>query len=152
MPVEVRFWEKVDRGGDCWEWLAAVRSDGYGTFRLFGRMVRPHRYAYELLVGPIPDGLHLDHLCRNRTCVNPEHLEPVTLGENVLRGLGPSATNTRKTHCPRGHELAPYQPGAKRRCRPCDRAAVNRSAAKRRARERGDLLELVTEETGRRSA
>ena len=101
-----RFWQKVrilDNG--CWEWTAAKRG-GYGVFGLGTRsdgLIRAHRYAYAELVGPIPEGLQLDHLCRNRPCVNPEHLEPVTGRENTLRGESPQAQNARKTHCPRGH-------------------------------------------------
>jgi hypothetical protein len=91
-----RFWSKVDDSGSrgCWEWLAAKERTGYGTFfcrHVIGRGTaipeRAHRVAYELLVGPIQAGLTLDHLCRNRGCVNPAHLEPVTRGENVRRGV-----------------------------------------------------------------
>ena len=102
-----RFWARVDKSGECWLWTAYRRSDGYGQFRIGVRVVRAHRYAYELLVGPIPEGLILDHLCRVRNCVNPAHLEPVTQGENVRRGLagGPAAglRMRAKTHCLQGH-------------------------------------------------
>jgi hypothetical protein len=101
-----RFFAKVGGPDDngCWPWLAAKKW-GYGCFALDGGriQVRAHRYSYEVLVGPIPDGLTIDHLCRNRGCVNPSHLEPVTMGINVLRGEGPSAKNARATHCSRGH-------------------------------------------------
>lgn len=83
---EARFWSHVDAEGDCWEWTVSTGSHGYGQFAvggLGGTMVLAHRYAFELLVGPIPEGLTLDHLCRNKICVNPDHLEPVTL---VLNG------------------------------------------------------------------
>jgi HNH endonuclease len=106
-----RFWEKVEvpiSRGKCWRWTATILRDGYGQFRLNGKLIKPHRLAYELLVGPIPDGMMtLDHVCRNRACVNPYHLEPATNRDNnVLRGIGISATNARKTHCPKGHPLS----------------------------------------------
>lgn len=91
----------------CWRWLGYVDPNGYGRKNLRkhegGGYVYAHRWSYEQMVGPIPEGLTIDHLCRNRGCVNPEHLEPVTRGENVLRGEGPAAQAARKTHCPKGH-------------------------------------------------
>ncbi len=106
-PPVSRFAEKIaltDSG--CVEWIASTDSKGYGKFQWEGgrngRLMPAHRWAYEWVVGPIPDGLQLDHLCRNRRCVNPEHLEPVTQRVNVLRGVGPAALNAGKTHCYRG--------------------------------------------------
>jgi hypothetical protein len=104
LPVEVRFWQKVDTSGDCWEWIAGRNQYGYGTFRANYKHWLAHRWAYTHLVAPIPDGLQVDHLCRNRGCVNPAHMELVTSGENTRRGISPSARNARKTHCIRGHE------------------------------------------------
>ena len=87
---DTRFWAKVfaEDGAACWRWLAAVNTSGYGHFRTSAHRTRlAHRMAYEMCVGPIPEGLTLDHLCRNRLCVNPAHLEPVTVRENLRRGL-----------------------------------------------------------------
>jgi HNH endonuclease len=121
-----RFWAKVQRGeaDACWLWRGSKVTKGYGRFGVGGRSVGAHRVAYELLVGPIPEGLTLDHLCRVRACVNPAHLEPVTNRENVLRGVGISAKHARKTHCNHGHELTPENTetnGNHRRCVTCRR-------------------------------
>lgn len=111
------FWSRVERLGpnDCHRWLAS-KSNGYGSFRICGRPFYAHRIAYELAIGPIADGLTIDHLCRNRGCVNPAHLEPVTISENIRR-----ATRDR-TECKRGHLLSPENvllEGTHRRCRAC---------------------------------
>lgn len=110
--IEARFWPKVNKegpiwnGSHCWLWTASLNWQGYGKF---GRgkkgegWERAHRTAYHLLVGEIPDGLELDHLCRNRRCVNPSHLEAVTHRVNELRGIAPMAILAAKTHCPQGH-------------------------------------------------
>lgn len=88
-----------------WEWEGARFTAGYGAIQVEGKTRRAHRIVYETVRGPIPDGLVLDHLCRNRICVNPWHLEPVTLVENILRGESPMAGNAKKTHCIHGHEF-----------------------------------------------
>jgi hypothetical protein len=80
-----RFWSKVLISDGCWVWTGTTDKDGYGVLGVDGRFVRAHRFAYELLVGPIPEGLELDHLCFNRPCVNPGDLEPVTTQENLRR-------------------------------------------------------------------
>lgn len=120
-----RFIAKYDsKPNGCWEWKAFVDNHGYGMFRhtLAGRtMLKAHRFAYELVYGYTP--LPLDHLCRNTKCVNPTHLEPVTHQVNVLRGVGPTAKNHLKTHCPRGHaytaENTHVTPNGGRSCKAC---------------------------------
>lgn len=99
-------WRRVTRTDSCWIWTGATRPNGYGHLMKERKDVLAHRTVYEMLVGPIPEGLTLDHLCRDRACVNPDHLEPVTNKVNILRGFGPAAINARKTHCPQGHEYA----------------------------------------------
>jgi hypothetical protein len=123
--VEERFWEKVDKeaANDCWEWTGSRSKAGYGTFNLGRRgegYALAHRFAYESLVGPIPEGLCLDHLCRNEGCVNPAHLEAVTPTENTRRGDAAWAIQTGK--CDRGHARSVYgytAPNGKTCCRLC---------------------------------
>ena len=124
-PAPLRFWPKVRAiSSGCWEWQSTKSSAGYGYFYAHPKSVPAHRFAYELLVGPIPDRLTLDHLCRNRACVNPLHLEPVTLHENILRGVGISARHARQTHCKNGHPYDLFNthigPDNSRRCRMCN--------------------------------
>lgn len=130
MDEAARFWAKVDVA-DCWRWTAAKTPDGYGIFRLTrGKQVRAHRWSYEHLVGPIPATLTVDHLCRVRSCVNPDHMDLVPPGTNTLRGYGPSAQNRRREHCARGHEFTQGQ--NQRVCRTCQREHVNAWKARQR--------------------
>lgn len=99
--LEKRFWAKVVKG-QCWVWNGA-NVKGYGQFWNGKRTVMAHRFGYELFKGNIPDGLTLDHLCRNPSCVRWDHLEAVTLKENILRSDSACAVHARKTHCPQGH-------------------------------------------------
>ena len=127
---DVRFWSKVDiqPGDACWLWTAS-KVRGYGRFRLNGLMHPAHRVAYEMVVGPIPHGLTLDHLCRTLSCVRPSHLEPVSGRENILRGEGPAARAARRTECPQGHSYSAENTrlfNDKRYCRTCQNAGRRR--------------------------
>jgi hypothetical protein len=119
----------------CWIWQRALDRSGYGGFRAGDRIYRAHRYGYELMVGPIPEGLQIDHLCRVRACVNPAHLEPVTSRENSLRGDTFLARSLGRTKCAEGHpfdDVNTYRsPDGRRVCRICRR----RWDAARRQRE-----------------
>lgn len=137
------FWASIDKTDDCWNWTGIVDAVGYGRFNIDYQAWRAHRFAYELLVGPIPDGLVIDHLCRNRRCVNPEHLEAVTDQVNILRGTGTSAVHAAQTACVNGHPFdeantiyRKYSGERRwRTCRACLRARnLAREAAQRAAR------------------
>lgn len=112
----------------CWEWVGFVSKTGYAYTSRNRKKVIAHREVYEKFRGPIPEGMTIDHKCRKRDCVNPDHLEVVTQGENVLRGNAPTAHNARKTHCPKGHEYTSENTaiyGHSRRCRSCYRTSSN---------------------------
>ena len=105
--TEQRFWAKVEWSEGCWAWLGASSAGGYGRFWTGERFTAAHRYAYAIAVGPIGQGMHVDHLCRNPNCVNPAHLEEATPRLNQLRGFGKGADRASQTHCARGHEFTP---------------------------------------------
>lgn len=140
LPHWVKFWTqiKVDKSG-CWIWTGG-KSGTYGMFhdaqRLPRRTHMVHRISYMNLIGPIPEEMTIDHLCRVRLCINPLHLEVVTRGENVLRGVGTSAQNARKTHCDNGHafdeENTHIRKEGHRECRACarNRARIYRAQGK----------------------
>ena len=158
--VALRFLPKVDRSGGptaCWTFSGWKDRHGYGViadprhaWQVGGAPeVLAHRLAYEYFVGPIADGLVIDHLCRNTSCVNPSHLEPVTPRENTLRGFGPAATNARRQFCINGHpfdEQNTYRRvwrngQIKRACRECGRKAVARYEARKAARVAAAMVE-----------
>lgn len=127
-PAIERFREKVavDERSGCWLWTASIQSNGYARFNDGVNVRGGHRFAYEVFIGPIPEGLVLDHLCRVRHCVNPAHLEPVTGPENVLRGAGMAELH-RQRECKNGHPATPENVYRRRStgrvvyCRPCRR-------------------------------
>jgi len=148
MSLAARFWSKVAQVGnvcECWPWVASRTRGGYGMFRLSSAgMVLAHRQAYKFHFGSIPDGMHLDHLCRDRACCNPFHLEPVTQAENSHRGNYSESGRhvAARTHCPSGH---PYdeknthvsssaRQKKHRQCRECAKLNARRYRADRRAR------------------
>lgn len=125
---------RVEPTSSCWQWFGATDVSGYGRFSTGGKGVAPglaHRVAYEMHVGPIPPGLVIDHLCRNRSCVNPAHLEAVTPAENVRRTFEhPRVKPALRTHCPQGHEFTPENtrtpPSGGRKCIACAKETTRR--------------------------
>lgn len=121
-----RFWTNVCKSNDvagCWEWIGPIGGRGYGILTINGRQLKAHRVSFEVSVVPVPAGLHLHHLCGNRRCVRPSHLQIITPADHVLIGGSFSAQNARKTHCYRGHPLSGPNlrigPKGQRICRVC---------------------------------
>lgn len=142
-PEAERFWPKVEKTETCWLWTATIDAAGYGRFGVGSmydgsrRQAYAHRWAYEYMVGEIPEGLHIDHLCRVRHCVRPDHLEPVTCRENLLRGDTFVRVNAAKTHCLNGHpfdEKNTYWNATRseRICRACRAARMRLYAARKK--------------------
>ena len=100
--LETRFWEKVEKTEDCWLWKGAIQNKGYGQIRVGKKIKYAHRISYELIKESIPEGMTIDHLCFVTNCVNPLHLEVVTMSENIKRSRG----RIKKTHCKNGHLLS----------------------------------------------
>lgn len=125
-----RILSKVDYTDSCWIWSWSLDRHGYGQVRAFGTTKRAHRIVYELLVGEVAEGLDLDHICRNRSCVNPQHLEPVTRSQNLLRG---ELWQSKKTCCPEGHPYDLIDNRGARRCRKCLKRIAHRNYLKRKA-------------------
>jgi hypothetical protein len=142
VPEITRFTPKytVDPTTGCWNWTAGIDKDGYGKFYFDGDVSgKAHRFAYKHFVGPLVDGLTIDHKCRNRRCVNPDHLQQITGLHNTMIGEGPGPINLRKTHCPKGHEYSPENTYVDKRgyryCRQCTKdRPVNKVAGAERSR------------------
>lgn len=136
---------QIEKTSNCWIWKGSTNGDGYGQTCWKGKTLGAYRLMYELSKGKMPRDKCLDHLCRNRLCVNPDHLEPVTNKENILRGFGICGVNARKTHCKRGHEFDFYNTlvhkDGRRQCKECI-ILSNMKNLKRYHSDRGYRLKL----------
>ncbi len=146
-PIKERLLDLIDKDRDCWVWTGSTNHAGYGRLTTGSRTDNTrrtrsaHRVSYEVFKGEIPDGLTIDHLCRNRKCINPEHLEAVTIKENIHRGNPLWKQESARTHCPKGHEYtedniyryATKHGGFCRNCKTCMKARTKRRYAERSA-------------------
>lgn len=148
LPEKITKHIEIDGASGCWNWTHTLRPDGYGLVSIGGpgerRQQRVHRVVYKLAVGPIPDRWVVDHLCRNRRCVNPEHLEAVEHRTNTLRGVSPAPSKAAQTHCIHGHELTAdnvyiHPKRGTRNCHTC----LLETARLRRAGKRGNAICLI---------
>ena len=140
------FASRINKTETCWIWIGSkFTHSGYGRFKAQGRDTAAHIFSWEIAHGPVPVGLELDHLCRNRICVNPGHLEPVTHRENELRGETIMARNFNKTHCDHGHELSGrnlfIRRNGRRRCQECERIYQRKYKAQPKIKARHAELE-----------
>lgn len=129
----IRFFDKVSKTKSCWNWNGYVTNSGYGQFRFEGKTQKAHRVSYILEHGAIPNGLVIDHLCKNKRCVNPKHLEAVSQKENVNRGLAGKVNNSQasKSYCPKGHEYSRTNKYGHRLCGKCRSEQTIRSRNKK---------------------
>lgn len=144
---------------DCWAWNLSTNQKGYGRIVRNGKTLLAHRMFYEAMYGKIPTKMTIDHLCRNRACVNPHHMEVVSNRENILRGTSPSAVNAKRTHCVHGHELGgdnlrifTRNASKRRECRECRRrlgkARYWRNPEQQRKRMRDSYWRNIAEQAG----
>lgn len=146
-----RFWDKVNKESErgCWLWIGLKNHKGYGVFKIHGKYVSAHRLIYKTIIGPIPHGLQIDHLCRVRNCVNPAHMEPVTSRENSLRSMiTQSYINANQTHCPQAHpysgdNLYIEKSTGRRRCKICMNAALRRYRSSKKYKALSSKVKLL---------